>query len=318
MLAPLNWLVFKAIGRVELAWVAAPLIAMVGAGVVIRMAQLDIGFARSQTDLAVLEMHEGYRRAHLTRYTALYTSLGTNYEMKFNDPTSLALPFSADAKYVTLAGHSVDIVNLERGREVTLSNVQINSNTTGMVHSEQMYDLGGPLTYDAQAGTVTNNTEITLQEATVLRRADDGKLEIANLGRLDPATSKVLNFQPLSGPEYYGQTEELFPPSEKRSAEEAVNIDRMLSLAVEQLRLFPEEVRLVAWSDDPLTGLTIRPAASQYVGRSMVLAHLAPAPLPTPVPDKNLRIDFKWQNSLTGGDLDVLPTEPAETDSETP
>ncbi|HMC10088.1 MAG TPA: hypothetical protein VKH44_02315, partial [Pirellulaceae bacterium] len=71
VLVPLNWLVFWLIGKVEWAWIAAPLIALVGAGAVIRLAQLDIGFARSRTEVAVLEIQGGYERAHLTRYTAL-------------------------------------------------------------------------------------------------------------------------------------------------------------------------------------------------------------------------------------------------------
>ena len=93
VLVPINWSVFRLCGRVEWAWAAAPVIAIVGAVAVIRLAQLDIGFVRSRTEIAVLEMHAGHARAHLTRYTALYSSLSTAYELQFDDPSALARPF---------------------------------------------------------------------------------------------------------------------------------------------------------------------------------------------------------------------------------
>ena len=50
VLVPLNWLLFRVLGRVELAWAAAPVIAVVCTGLVVWLAQLDIGFARSDGD----------------------------------------------------------------------------------------------------------------------------------------------------------------------------------------------------------------------------------------------------------------------------
>ncbi len=75
VLVPLNWLVFRLIGRVEYAWVAVPVIAIIGATVVAKSVQLDIGFSRSETRLSCLELYEGYDRAHQTTYVSLYTSL---------------------------------------------------------------------------------------------------------------------------------------------------------------------------------------------------------------------------------------------------
>ena len=53
----------------------------------------------------------------------------------------------------------------------------------------------------------------------------------------------------------------------------------------------PATARLVAWTDDPLTGLTIQPAASQSRGRTVVLVNLRYGPLPAPRPDANLMVD---------------------------
>src|SRR5262249_41547520 len=65
VLVPLNWAIFWLCGRVEWAWIAAGLIALCGVAAVVKLAQLDIGFARSQTELALLELHGGYPRGHL-------------------------------------------------------------------------------------------------------------------------------------------------------------------------------------------------------------------------------------------------------------
>src|SRR5207249_11087264 len=125
---PLNWLVFWMIGKIEWAWIAAPLIAVVGAAAVIRLAQLDIGFARSRTEVAVLEIQGGYERAHLTRYTALYTSLSSSYTLAFDEPNALAAPFPTkklDASYISIAQYTD--VAFRRGSETALSGVQVSS-----------------------------------------------------------------------------------------------------------------------------------------------------------------------------------------------
>ena len=83
-LVPLNWLVFHTMGRVEWAWIAAPIIAIVGTWVIVQRAQLDIGFVRAQTEIGILEQQPDHPRAHLSRYTALYTSLSTTYDFEFD------------------------------------------------------------------------------------------------------------------------------------------------------------------------------------------------------------------------------------------
>ena len=92
VLVPANWIVFRLLGRVEWAWFAAPLIAIACTVLVIHLAQLNIGFARSRNEIAVVEMQAGYPRVHVARYTALYTSLATRYEFHLDDPAGQILP----------------------------------------------------------------------------------------------------------------------------------------------------------------------------------------------------------------------------------
>jgi len=74
VLVPINWLLFRLIGKVEWAWIAAPIIALIGAFMVVHYASLDIGFVRSVTHVGVLELHDDFDRGHLTDYAALTTS----------------------------------------------------------------------------------------------------------------------------------------------------------------------------------------------------------------------------------------------------
>ena len=78
----------------------------------IRLAQLDIGFARSRTEIALLEVQGGYDKAHLTRYTAVYTSLSSSYRLAFAHHSALALPFNV-GQTVTSGSTPVDVAALD-------------------------------------------------------------------------------------------------------------------------------------------------------------------------------------------------------------
>ncbi|HEY2411879.1 MAG TPA: hypothetical protein VGI40_06540 [Pirellulaceae bacterium] len=215
VLVPLNWFVFWTIGKVEWAWIAAPVISLIGAGAVIRLAQLDIGFARSRNEVAVLEIQGGYERAHLTRYTALYTSLSSSYTLEFDEPTSLAAPFpSGKQDESLLAITNYTDVAFRRGSETALAGVQVSSNSTGMVHSEQLLSLGTSdktletlrLVGDETRGfSVSNTTDLAIRNVGVFRRVDQPtankpmqpQIEAAYIEKLEPASSAILRFEPL-------------------------------------------------------------------------------------------------------------------------
>ena len=196
ILVPANWCLFRLIRRVEWAWIAAPLIAIVGAGAVIKLAQLDIGFARSRSEVGTLELQAGYARAHLTRFTALYTSLATSYSVVYDDPNTAVQPFWTRDQSVPSSRAAV--VRCHREREATLSGFQIKGNDTQNLHTEQMIDVGGAftLTGDADQGyQLRNETNLKLQDAGVLyRHPKDGSVQLSWLGEVQPQTSLPLKF----------------------------------------------------------------------------------------------------------------------------
>lgn len=292
VLVPINWAFFRLIGRVEYAWAVAPLLAIAGAAAVIRFAQLDIGFARSHTEVAVLEAFGGYRRAHLTRYTALYTSLSTGYDLKFEDTSALAQPFAVDPTFQRRETQSASEVRFRREKGVSLSGFQVASNSTDMVHSEQMYNLGGAFAFEETGGIgrLKNDSQLILRDVGVLRRTAEGTLEGAWVGELKPKSAAPLRFQRMSeqGPIRFREWKKskITSPKAAGEADDQVRLWRLFDLAAGRLRLRPGDVRMIGHSDQPLTGFAVEPQAAQVTLRTMVLAHLKTGELAPPVPDR--------------------------------
>ncbi|MGE0759507.1 MAG: hypothetical protein AB7O38_20990 [Pirellulaceae bacterium] len=203
VLAPLNWLVFRAAGRVEWAWAAAPVIAILGTFAVVRLARLDIGFARSFTEISIAEMQGDYPRAHVTRYIALYTSLSTSYDLEFTDDGALAQPFAASegSGSQSMLPTTTQRVSLRRDKQLKLTGLTVNSNTEGFVHCEQMSDMGGGFALEEGPGgefRLRNGTDRTLHGVGILRRTEEGERTGAWVGELAPRTSVPVRFAALA------------------------------------------------------------------------------------------------------------------------
>ncbi len=182
VLVPVNWIIFRLIGRVEWAWIAAPVIAIVGAVMVVRLASLDIGFVRSNSQVGSVEIYGDYRRAHVAQYSALYTSLSTGYDIQLDNASAQALPLgqpSDDDRQKTVLPV---VFHQSIGRR--LENLQVDSNSTGMVHSEMMFDLNGVFSLDdsGQLLRIENSTSLDLNDAAVLKRNATGQLQSAWIG----------------------------------------------------------------------------------------------------------------------------------------
>ncbi len=310
VLVPCNWAVFRAMGRVEWAWAAAPVIAIVCTGTVIRLAQLDIGFVRSQTEVAVAELQADYGRAHLTRYNALYTSLATNYTFTCDDPGGVVLPFPTVARpelFRMSLGQEVRSLTYRRDEAPRLLGFHVGSNSTGLTHSEEMLELGGGISLVESpdgSGRLLNRTGWKLQGAGLVRKTAAGELQTAWLGTVPPrglgtsvpseAPSEVrVEWTSLSGADatkpLWPQQRDGSPISESHPPPGALSLRGLLELGQNPKELDPGEVRLVAWSDDDLPGLWIEPAAPQARRGIVVIAHLGYGFGEAPRPDVNTK-----------------------------
>ncbi len=302
VLVPLNWLFFHAIRRVEWAWVAAPVIAVIGTIVVVNQAQLDIGFVRAQSEIGLLELQPKHDRGHLARYTALYTSLSTTYDLEFENLTTLAVPFPRDSRDPTIRGQGRTNVDFQRFDNVRLTGLQVSSNSTKMVHSEQMFQLRGSIRLGKSTAQnraqIENRSQLHLRSVGLIRRLAEGERGPAGtrflgtwIGDLPPGQSAAIGFRPLT----LVEGEVVF--AEDRAAEgrhirtKRLDLEPMFRLAYDPQYLDLGEVRLVARVDGVLPGETITPAASQVRGATLVVAHLQYGPRPVPQPDVNTKKD---------------------------
>jgi len=315
ILVPVNWVVFRLAGRVEWAWAAAPVIAVVCTFVVIRVAALDIGFARSQSEVTVLEVQAGYPRAHASRYTVLYTSLTTEYDFHYEDPGALAMAFPIvspkDANSASSFSDHRELVYRRGGNGATLEGYYVQSNSIGMLHSEQMIDLDGKLSLVEESGgvlQVRNGTKLTLHDTGVIEKEDpSGSTRIAWVGSLEPGKSSRLQFVSLvaSSPGDPTFKQERTDPmltgiglpdgeldlSQLVLLAEGRAVDKNGLPRGDPLR--PGEMRLVAGVKEPPAGPVVDPTPNQTRFGTLVIAHLRYADEERPRPDANTLKEFK-------------------------
>ncbi len=311
VLVPLNWIVFRSMGRVEWAWIAAPVIALLGTWTLVRLVQLDIGFVRAHTEIALLELQGTYERGLLTRYTGLYSSLSTTYEIAYDEPTTMALPFPAKEKDVLKVGDRSSPVVFEKLRKTSLQGLTVSSASRRAVHSEQLVSLDGSLrlgTSSRGSTQIENRSGYNLRDVVVVRRtfvkgkegdslASQPQIMGSWVGELRNNGTAVL------GPVPIDLAADRIPFEQERtqaalvSSTPRINVNALMKLAFQ----FPgdndprqknrEEVRLVGVIDHMLSGTKTTPMASQIRGATVVLAHLKYAAPPEPQPDVNSRPD---------------------------
>lgn len=315
IVVPVNWLFFRLIGRVEWAWGAALVIAVAYAVLVIRLAQLDIGFARSKTELAVLEVQPGYDRAHLTRYTALYTSLSSHYDLAYADRHAVAQPFAIERDYIRQTGETSREVRYRQDSQATLSNIPVLSNRTGLVHSEQMFDLGGSFTYTPGATnsidhSVSNGTSRALNNAVLISKGDEKRLRVGWIGELAAGATAHAEMEEIDATELLTWYHSHVPPVENDPSEAVpLNLIRLVDVCLRGGEFDVNDVRLVGTLDDPqqqgLVGTSVSPGSRQARFGTTVLAHLQYAELPAPRRDANARQDFDGIEGTVNPDFDA-------------
>lgn len=275
ILVPVNYLVFRLLGRLEYAWLAVPVIAIAGAIWVARAARLDIGFARSQTEIAFLELHARYPRGHLSRVVAIYNSLSSSYELEFKTADAAAAP-------VREAGRAVEddgtLFKTGFSEGPILSGFPVISNQVRMIHAEQMVDLGGGIDLD-EAGQLVNRSVLELSDAVVVEKNRSGDVQIAVVGPFAGGSAARLRFRPAS---------EVTLPNDL-----PMQTSRLIRSLVASQSLPENSMRLVARYDGSIEGMAIRPAMQQASAQTIVVAHLKYPDWPEPKVDMNLIGDLR-------------------------
>jgi len=319
VLVPLNWCFFGLMRKLEWAWIAVPIITVVFTGVVVKMAQLNIGFARSRTEIAVVEVQGEHPRAHMTRYTALYTSLTTRYDVRLTDPGGAVQPLSGKEPVRDFQMASRKTLWMFRDDQVRLSGFEVGSNSRGILHAEQMFAMGGSIKVvelTDEGVKVSNGTKYELRDAQVI-----GPAGVAKLGNLSPGETAQGKFVPLpivAKPEVdadegveggVADTALRTLPTEKYG--DAIRLDDLVAIAGQ---VTDKSVRLVAWSDEILDGMEVEPQASQNQHANLFVVHLRSPEQPKANVDQFLASHDDPQAKLVRETFLKKPTKPVVVD----
>ncbi|MCY3012910.1 MAG: hypothetical protein NTY42_24185 [Planctomycetota bacterium] len=321
ILVPINWLVFRLLGKVELAWVAAPIIAIVGAFVVARGVQLDVGFSRSQTEYGFLECHAGHPRGVLSTYSALYTSLSTNYRATFENENGVVTPMPSPAAEIgaskRIAATKYEYTFADDAGS-GLQSTTVLSNTTGLLQSEETVQLGGNINTKMDASllqvVVTSDSTIDLKDFGVLGIDPQGRLVKGWLGSLEKGTAMKCDLKVQEKEDrWFDEWNEnviLSRPDVIRSdginwTSKEIGDELYLGALLEKVSkgypLAKGEYIAIGWTDNSLSTLNIAPIAKQKKQRNLVLLHLRAGDLPK-----------------VSADLKIHPIQQEETDEPLP
>jgi len=265
---------------------------------------LDIGFVRAHSELAVIELQPAYSRAHVARYAGLYTSLSSNYSVTFDDPAALAMPFSTNPSADQLRLQKSQDVQYRRDAKVGMSGFPVISNSTGMIHVEQMLDVNGSLALLGEADRLEldNGTSLSFTGSFLLQRIAEDRCRVAILGALPAGGQAAVQFEPPGQIdrllEFLGQHRTM----DTRDLAGELSLRQLANIAITWQQLEVGDYRFVGWNEEQVSGMQVRPKSNQSSFRTLVIGNLKYAPFQPARPDRNLLETFLPPPSENDGD----------------
>ncbi|MEM6687820.1 MAG: hypothetical protein AAF664_00245 [Planctomycetota bacterium] len=288
ILVPINYIVFRVLGRLEWAWLAVPVMALVGSVLIARATRLDIGFATRLTEIQLLEMPAGFSRAHCTQVAAIYNSLSDTYDITFHSPDGCGF---VDEDSDTEESRPTRIQTaVAAGPKI--GDVTVASNNTQVLHLERLVDLGG--TVSLRDGNVFNDTDLNLNDLTIvsgkpIANADESQDELKE--PLSPL--KIIGNVPsgASVPIDGNAAATSSPEEESDAVLKGADLHRSL---LSRWRPPPGAQYAIAWTSDELNEtISIEPSPAATVRVTLLVLALKHAPSMSVRPDLNLISDLK-------------------------
>jgi len=291
VLVPLNWVICRfALRRPELAWLAAPVIIVAFAVGVVRFAKLNVGFDTTSHEIDVLETFAGYPRAHLSRFTCVYSGSRRRCEFRFENAGALALPLPIAVEGV-VRGQKAERLSIDWDMPTSVAlghneRYEVNPRSIGMIRAEEMRDLAGPIALEAAKPSgrwhVTNQSGLPLWDCHLVtgpRRtrlgdlAAGARVELVADGESFTAP-RVIEGEPvegrtaiedgrMAGHSLFADLGELSPLGLVELIEERIG-DPLLGTGT----------WLVGWTPKPTGGQAIDPGPDRAVGFTIVLCNL--------------------------------------------
>ena len=283
-LVPINWLVCRfLLRRRELAWAIIPMLALGFAVAVERAAAIDTGYDRACDEIDILELQPGYSRAHLSRFSVLYSTGRENFTISFpGEPSALALPLNAN---LAIRGEQLTESTWQSTPGPELLDFRVEPRSLAMLRSEQLVNLRGAIFLDRlseDSRSIVNQSELDLKDAILVDVGVDpeGKNRYTTLGNIPPGEVISLPSEDSSFSDFPA-----IDPADASNRPDWANLDRFLEPLCSYNWNGPEdkgELRLVAWVADPMAGQDVEPSVDRHRGFTLVVVHLGYGPPPSP------------------------------------
>jgi hypothetical protein len=297
-----SWLVcLFLVRRPELTWVAAPAVTVLFCVGIFQLAQQNVGFDMSVREIDVVEAYAGHPRAHVSRFTCVYSGTRRRCEFQYNEPTAVAMPMSRGP---VARGSNLDRMTLTWGLPSTLGRYQIHPRSIGMVRAEEVRNIAPGFSFqpaklaadtaEIVSGEIKNESGWSLNDCWVI--TPDGWFSIGEFPRGSTAhfAADRLVVSPLKREDDLRETarqrNETAPDikptwfhvsDETRRTLEDVEPRRVLELVARGS--MHDGARLVGWTPLAVPGQEIDPKPDRTAGFTVFVVHLD-IPLRTTVP----------------------------------
>jgi hypothetical protein len=192
---------------------------------------------------------------------------------------------------------------LRNDSKLKLSGFQVESNSQGLVRVEQQLNLGGAMELlgnEEQGFDLKNGTNLILRDVFIVQlHADNEKYYSIHLPEVAAASLTPFKFSETGEDKL--NVNALTADSAVLQAELStgetgeLKLGRFTQLAFEQLSLLPGEIRLIAWVDNEIPGVSYNPPSAQVNAKNFVIAHLRRAAFPALSFDQNALQDIVTQ-----------------------
>jgi hypothetical protein len=285
VLVPLNWLVCRfGLRRPELAWLSAPVIIVAFSVGIVRFARVNVGYDSTSHEIDVVEMFTGYPRAHVSRFTSVYSGSRGRYQFRYDDAAALALPMSiGDVQ----RGKNVERIYLDwdmtEGFPVTLGRYEVHPRSIGMVRAEEMEMFAGPIRFlpgtNPGQWSLDNQTGWELWDCHLVRGTD-----VIRLGDVKPGEHLQYPPTPQNAavpPEHASEESDLHRVFESdgsmaghSTTRELGDLSPLRMMELMEDRSLDVGTRLVGWAPKTVPGQQVNPKTDQAIGFTIFVVHL--------------------------------------------
>jgi hypothetical protein len=268
-----------------MAWLSAPVIIVAFSVGIVRFARVNVGYDSTTHEIDVVEMFAGYPRAHVSRFTCVYSGSRGRFQLRYDDAAALALPMSlGDVQ----RGKNVERIYLDwdmtDGFPVTLGRYEVHPRSIGMVRAEEMKMFAGPIRFLPGAApgnwSLDNQTGWELWDCHLVSGA-----EKIRLGDVKPG--EHLQFPPAvqdaSAPagemtaesEVHRLIETDGPMAGHSTTRELGDLSPLQMMTLMEDRAHDIGTRLVGWAPKTIPGQVVDPKTDQAIGFTIFVVHLS-------------------------------------------